>query len=397
MKRRTKGSGSIRKRGRGFCAVISTRNPDTGARTRKWSPAFPTKIAAQAELTRMLGEPGQHRPSSQRETLATIVASYIADRKARGASPTTLGGYYTIAGRLDGVITCIPISRLTDRDVDVFYARLRARPINVSRNWTQRQSPRTISTTSIHHTHNLLRAATRWAKRHGRITADPMEHVEAPKRKKVQGDAIRSDDIAALLREISGHRFEPALLFALATGMRRGEICGLHAHSVNRTAKTALVREARADDGHGGWRQKTTKTERAREVPLNGSAMRALALEGRVRKKRMALAGSAWYDSGFAFVDEVGAPISPDALTDAFRRAFARVEAVTGRHHRLHDLRHTAATLMFSAGDLGAVRDVLGHADASTTLRIYTHAIEGGKRRAVDVIDKAIRAKTSRR
>jgi integrase len=222
--------------------------------------------------------------------------------------------------------------------------------------------------------------------------------VQPPKRKKVQGSAIRRDDIAALLRELSDHRLEPALLFALATGMRRGEVCGLRDRSVNRGAKTALVREARADDGRGGWRQKATKTEHERVVPLNPLAMRALALETRLRKERAKIAASAWRDSGFAFVDELGAAISPDALTDAFRRAFARVEAVTGRHHRLHDLRHTAASLMLGAGaDVGTVRDVLGHADASTTLGIYAHAIEGGKRRAVNSIDAAIRATATRR
>ena len=148
----------------------------------------------------MLGESGEHRPAAHRESLVTIVAAYIDDRKRRGTSPTTIAGYQTIAGRLDGVIARVPINRLTDRDIDAFYARLRSRPINIARDWSQRKSERTISPTSIHHTHNLLRAAMRWANRHGRIASDPMERVDAPRRKKVQGAAIRHEDIAALLR-----------------------------------------------------------------------------------------------------------------------------------------------------------------------------------------------------
>ncbi len=346
----------------------------------------------------MLAGSTQHRPGTTHETLATLLSSYITECKARGASPTTIAGYETIARRLDDGITRIAIARVTARDIEAFYARLRERPINASREWKQRQSSRTISATSIHHTHNLLRAATKWSSRIGRINSDPMERVQPPKRKKIQGSALRHDDIAALLREVSDHRLEPALLFALATGMRRGEVCGLRERNVNRRAKTALVREARADDGRGGWRQKSTKTEHERVVPLNALATRALALEAQLRKKRSEIAASAWRDSGFAFVDELGAAISPDALTDAFRRAFARVEAATGRHHRLHDLRHTAASLMLGAGaDVGTVRDVLGHADASTTLGIYAHAIEGGKRRAVNAIDSAVRATAPRR
>ncbi len=398
MKRRTKGSGSIARRGRGYCAVISSQDPETGARTRKWSRAFPTKAEAQAELTRMLMETTSHRASPERATLASLVAQYVRDRKSRGASPTTVAGYETIARRLDDRVGDMPISRITTREVEDFYARLLQRPINASRHTWDRQSARTISPTSVQHTHFLLRAAMRWAKRTGRASTDVFERVEAPRRKKITGSALQHDDIVALLKEIAGHRFEAVMLFALATGMRRGEVCGLRASSINRRARTVLVRESRAADGKGGWHQKPTKTEHQRTVPLNVLALKALTLEETLRKKHARVADTAWRDSGFAFVDELGAPVSPDALTDAFRRAFARVEAKAGRHHRLHDLRHTAGSMMLHAGaSVRDVADVLGHADATTTLRIYAHEIEGGKRRAVEAMDSIVRDTTSHR
>ncbi len=398
MKRRNKGSGSIVSRGRGYCAVMSTRDPDAGKRTRKWSRAFATKREAQAELTRMLVDTPSHRASPERATLQSVVNEYIRDRRAKGISATTVAGYDVIMRRLDPRLGQLPISRVTTREVEHFYARLLQRPINLSREWKARQSRRTISPTSVHHTHELFRAAMNWAKRTGRASTDVFEHVETPRRNKVAGNALQRDDIAALLKEISGHRFEAAMLFALATGMRRGEVCGLRASSINPQAKSVLVRESRAADGGSGWRQKLTKTEHQRVVPLNALALRALGLQARLRARYTRVAGSAWQDSGFAFVDELGAPVSPDALTDAFRSAFARVEAKTDRHHRLHDLRHTAGSMMLHAGaSVRDVADVLGHADPTTTLRIYAHAIEGGRRRAVNAIDTITRPKKSRR
>jgi integrase len=226
-----------------------------------------------------------------------------------------------------------------------------------------------------------------------------MENVVSPRRKKVQGAALQQDDVVAFMAAIRGHRFEPPMLFLLATGMRRGEVCGLRHRSVDRREKVATVSESRGeqtsprDDGSReySWVQKGTKTDQQRAVPLNALALKALAIEERSQKKHAKVAGSAWSKSGFAFVDELGEPISPDALSDAFRRAFVTVTRQTGRRYRLHDLRHTAATLMLAGGDLLSVRDVLGHASANTTLGIYGHSIEGGRRRAVDAIDRAVR------
>ncbi len=360
------------------------------------SRQFSTKIAAQAELTRLLAAGGgQHAPTTAKTTIATIVAAYVANRRARGAAQTTIAGYETIARRLDDAISRIPIARLSVHEIDAFYARLRARGINLSRKW-QSQSTRTIHSTSIHHTHNLMRAACRWAMRSGQITRDPMLRVEVPKRTKSQASALQIDDVKALLSRIAGHRLEAPLLFALATGMRRGEICGLQRASIDMRAKTVNVKEARAKKGNG-WEQKTTKTNQRRTIPLNVLALKALKIELQNRAVRAELGGEAHVDSGFAFSDELGDPIAPDALTDAFRNAFAHIERSTGRHQRLHDLRHTAASLMLSAGiDIGAVKEVLGHTETSTTLNVYGHLMEGAKGRAVEAIDEGLRPKTSR-
>ena len=62
----------------------------------------------------------------------------------------------------------------------------------------------------------------------------------------------------------------------------------------------------------------------------------------------------------------------------------------------LHGLRHTYATLAISHGvDVRTVAYNLGHADASVTLRTYTHALKTANRSAADVMERLLKVKVS--
>ena len=66
-------------------------------------------------------------------------------------------------------------------------------------------------------------------------------------------------------------------------------------------------------------------------------------------------------------------------------------------HIRFHDLRHTGASLLISKGmDVESVRQRLGHADASTTLRFYAHAFADAEQRSADILQDVLsRSKTA--
>ena len=81
------------------------------------------------------------------------------------------------------------------------------------------------------------------------------------------------------------------------------------------------------------------------------------------------------------------------ALTSAFGRCARRANLPSTR---MHDLRHTAATIMLSSGgNPAAAAQILGHAEKSTTLRLYGHVIGLDEARAMRSIDKALRVKRS--
>jgi integrase len=92
-------------------------------------------------------------------------------------------------------------------------------------------------------------------------------------------------------------------------------------------------------------------------------------------EERMA-AGPAWEDSGYVFVDELGAPVLPQTVSRRFDALIAKAGV---RRIRLHDARHSAATLLLEDGvPVHIVSKMLGHSKPSITLDIYSHAVDTG-------------------
>jgi integrase len=163
-----------------------------------------------------------------------------------------------------------------------------------------------------------------------------------------------ADDEERKLIEASAPHFKPVIVVAINTGMRRGELLGLQWEQVDLQSRTITVKQS--------------KSGRVRHVPLNKTAQQALSElpglhEGQVFRYR-------------------GLPIN-DVKT-AFLKAVKRAGIPCCR---FHDLRHTFATRLVLAGvDLATVKELMGHASISTTMR-YAHPSPPHKRDAVARLD----------
>lgn len=134
--------------------------------------------------------------------------------------------------------------------------------------------------------------------------------------------------------------------------------------------------------------QKCVKEDRIRQVPLNDTAKWALLAERARQERWREFASDVWGETGFVFTDELGQPLSPMRLTNAFKRVADRAQLPTTR---LHDLRHTVATFILSAGGNPlAASKILGHSDPTTTERLYGHVIGLDERRAMRAVDKTL-------
>ena len=109
---------------------------------------------------------------------------------------------------------------------------------------------------------------------------------------------------------------------------------------------------------------------------------RVLQLEQRL------LAGAAWHDTGHVFTNPDGTSLSPDGVS----RAFSQIMAVLGLSGvRLHDLRHTHATLMLKMGvHPKIVSERLGHANIGITLDTYSHVLPGLQEAAAEAFEQGL-------
>ncbi len=123
-------------------------------------------------------------------------------------------------------------------------------------------------------------------------------------------------------------------------------------------------------------------------VPVLSLTQNALAARRAVQALDREHLGAAWSDTGLVFTSRRGLPIEPRNVD----RTFARICKDNGlRRIRLHDLRHTTATLLKALGVRPKdAQVILGHAHITTTNQIYTHVDEPAKREALSKLNKLL-------
>lgn len=318
------------------------------------------------------------RTLRSRDSIGAILSRYNEHVLTLGRSPTTLQRYRGLTANLSALHST-RAETLDADELEQAYGELRRAG---------------ISATTVRHAHALLRASLRWAFRRALIGRDPLAtmDLDLPSRPRSEAASLSVDDARALLAHVHRSRYGNAIQLALATGMRRGEICGLRREAIDLERGIIIVRESRYEIV-GKRAQRGTKSGRTREVALSSLALDALSAERARRAALQLAAGDAWEESKHVFVTDFGNPLSPYGLSAAFRVVATAAGLPT--RYTLHSLRHTAATWMLAAGmEVPAVQRVLGHSAASTTTNIYGHVLEGRAAAAVETIAARLREAT---
>ena len=175
---------------------------------------------------------------------------------------------------------------------------------------------------------------------------------------------------------------------ALATGMRRGELCGLTWADVD--LKAGMVAVERSAMQLSGERITTTpKNHERRKVSIDPTTLAALKDWRKAQTAERLKWGPAYQDAaGLVFTWEDGSPVLPDYLTKEFVKAQAGLELP---RMTLHGTRHSHATTLLREGvPVHIVSKRLGHKDPSVTLNVYADAIPEDDDRAVQVFSRAV-------
>lgn len=198
-----------------------------------------------------------------------------------------------------------------------------------------------------------------------------------------------ADEARRFLEASRSDPLHPAFVLMLVYGLRRGEVLGLSWQDVDFDEGLIRIRRQLVRVG-GRLHLGPVKTRAgARELPLLGIAHEALVEQ----ENRRVLGGcpNEWTCEDLVFTTVNGQPVEPRNLGRSFERI---VQAAELRTIRLHDLRHTTASLLKKLGV--PARDamvILGHSRISVTLEIYTHVDEESRREAVGRIDHLLSAR----
>jgi integrase len=345
---------------------------------------------------------------ASREPLGKYLRRWLDDIAAPTIRPNTLAQYrWNLDRYIIPVLGGLPLAELSAGDIAAVYSGMRDRG---------------LSERSVKLTHAVLRRALRWAVSDGLLWRNPADAVELPRRRRTEKRAMNPDEARAFVEAAAETRHGCLFTVLLLTGMRPseafalrwGDLEGLDGPEPVANVRRALVRYVeRSDDGpsRSGWRFDEPKTEAGRRVvPLAPALVPMLTAQRAEVAKRRLKAGSAWQDFDLIFTGEDGGPLDVSSIRRQFAKVcasagLADVETLPARARRgahgpmpkprtkvkpwftLYSLRHTAASLLARAGTAPKVAAaILGHADVSTTLSVYTHSARDLERTAAGAL-----------
>lgn len=179
------------------------------------------------------------------------------------------------------------------------------------------------------------------------------------------------------------------VLLLLYTGMRRGELCGLEWKDIDLKGRILSIQRASQYTPEKGVFVKSTKTTSSiRTIKLPAIAVELLR-DYRVWQLEQRFAdGDQWENHDRLYTSWSGRPAHPETLTAWFEEFIKRTDLPS---IHIHSLRHTNATLLIAGGeDIRTVSRRLGHAQVTTTVSTYTHAIQSADAKAAETLENVL-------
>lgn len=246
------------------------------------------------------------------------------------------------------------------------------------------------SSTTVRHIHACLHRALEDATRFGLVQRNVASLVKAPPMGKHPMQVYTPEQAKRLLEAARGERLEALYVLALSTGMRQGELLGLKWREVDLETGILSVQQTLKVTTHGQRTLGKPKTGSSRrKVMLTPTAITALRAHRTRQEEERLEAGSAWHDTGLVFTNTVGNALDP---TNLYRYEYKPLLRRAGLPMiRMHDLRHSAATLLLLSGvHPKVVSELLGHSSINITLNLYSHVLPDMQAGATSAMERLL-------
>jgi integrase len=236
-----------------------------------------------------------------------------------------------------------------------------------------------------------LHAALERAVKMGLVVRNAADAVSAPRFERHEWQSLSEFGVSSVLEAAKDTPYYVLFYQALFTGMRRSELLALRWCDVDLVLGRVQVTRSLHQLKGGEIVIRSPKSERSRRaVSLPPSAVVVFQEEREKQRKERAAVGLGLKDDDLIFRDLEGRPLRPDTVTHAWTKLVRRIGL---RGIRLHDCRHTHASLMLKQGvHPKIVQERLGHASIGLTLDTYSHVVPGLQEAAAAGFDKIIAA-----
>jgi integrase len=292
-----------------------------------------------------------------------LLDQWLESRKHK--APSTLRRYRIVVAKyLKPAFGAVPVRNLTVATLMAQY-----------RKWES-----TLSPASVHDHHETLRAALRWGKRNdlvGSVVTEKISSHDMPTIQEYTPHSLTPEEVTVLLaargapgRLTSEPWFRVALLAAIHTGCRRGELLALRYSDI---AKGCLAVTRSVDEGTREY--KSPKNGKSRTIPVSPVLRDALD-----SLKAHQDANEVPNIQGLIFRRPDGSPVSPAAFSTAVSTLMGSVLG----HGTAHDLRDTFASTLYAATkDLLLVSKLLGHSSPTITAKRYATIFQDNAAEAI--------------
>jgi integrase len=291
-------------------------------------------------------------------------------------------------------LAAVPLAHLTGQKLSRHYRELE-RSGRKDHKAGEGLSPR-----SVRYVHTIIRRVLRQAVKDKLLPDNPASAAEPPTARAAKAPEMTcwtAAQLGVFLAWAREHCQNFPLWHVLAnTGARRGEALAARWRDLDTERGTLSIRRSagmvRVAGVGAGVVEGDTKSGKPRVIDLDAATVAVLRAH---RKARGALALQLARDDALIFGDIEGRHRNPEHVSRQFVADAARCRRAAGGDKlpaiRLHDLRHTHASILLTAREpVHVVSQRLGHANANVTLGVYAHVMPGSQREAADLFARLV-------
>jgi integrase len=265
------------------------------------------------------------------------------------------------------------IQKLTTAQIQKFMNEKSKEKRTIVIKGTATKSKENISARTVNLLHFLISSSLEQAIKNNLISKNPAKYCNRLSNNPKEIKALTNDQVLALLNAAKKHPLYPALIIALHTGVRRGEVLGLTWENINLDEETINITQNLVRVKGGKAIQKPKTKSSIRTIPINNIVKNIISS---IKEEN---------STGLVFTTRNNQPIHPRSFQRTFKTWCKNSDLP--KETRIHDLRHTFSTNLINAGvDIKTVQGFTGHADTRTLLDTYAHTIDDSKRKAADII-----------